>query len=99
MEAMLYGPGVESSSENVTIIDAHLDGFLILIKYASKGSLPEEANLWETPTNPWPYLLSVADMYQVERLKLNCALKTWDISTMKGKRGNCDFISTMGNSG
>jgi hypothetical protein len=29
---MLYGPGVESSSETVTIIDTHLDGFSVLIK-------------------------------------------------------------------
>jgi hypothetical protein len=32
MEAMLYGPGVESSSETVTIIDTHPDGFSVLIK-------------------------------------------------------------------
>jgi hypothetical protein len=41
MEAMLYGPGVESSSETVTIIDIHPDGFLVLIKYAREGSLSE----------------------------------------------------------
>jgi hypothetical protein len=32
------GPRVESSSETVTIIDTHLDGFSILIKYAREGS-------------------------------------------------------------
>jgi hypothetical protein len=46
MEAMLYGPGVESSSETVTFIGTHPDGFSVVIKYASEGSLPEEANLW-----------------------------------------------------
>jgi hypothetical protein len=75
MEAMLYGPGVESSSETVTIIDTHPDGFSVLIKYASEGSLPEEADLWDTSTNVWPYLLSITDMYQVERLKQHCASK------------------------
>jgi hypothetical protein len=44
MEAMLYGPGVESSSETDTIIDTHCDSFSVLIKYASEGSLPEEAD-------------------------------------------------------
>jgi hypothetical protein len=39
MEAMLYGPRVESSSEIVIIIDTCPDGFLVLIKYASEGSL------------------------------------------------------------
>jgi hypothetical protein len=66
MEAMLYGPRVESSSETVTIIDTHPDGFSVLIKYASEGSLLEEADLSDTLTNAWPYLLSVADMYQVK---------------------------------
>jgi speckle-type POZ protein len=70
---------MESSSETVTIIDTHPDGFLVLIKYAREGSLPKEADLWDTPTNAWPYLLSVADMYQVERLKLHCASKMWDM--------------------
>jgi hypothetical protein len=51
MEANLYGSWVESSSETVTIIDTHPDGFSVLIKYASEGSLPEEADLWDTPTN------------------------------------------------
>jgi hypothetical protein len=73
MEAMLYGPGVESSSETVTIMDTHPDGFLILIKYAREGSLP--------PANAWPYLLSVIDMYQVKRLKLYYALKMWDMAS------------------
>jgi hypothetical protein len=36
MEEMLCGPGVESSSETVTIIDTHPDGFSVLIKYASE---------------------------------------------------------------
>jgi hypothetical protein len=31
MEVMLYNLGVESSSETVTIIDTHPDGFSILI--------------------------------------------------------------------
>ena len=81
MEAMLYGPGVESSSETVTIIDTHPDGFSVLIKYASEGSLPEEADLWDTLANAWPLLVSVADMYQVERLKLHCASKMWDMAS------------------
>jgi hypothetical protein len=80
MEAMLYGPKVESSSEIVTIIDTNPDGFSVVIKYASEGSLPKEADLWYTPANAWPYLLSVADMYQVERLKLHCASKMWDMA-------------------
>jgi hypothetical protein len=81
MEAMLYSPGVESSSEIVTIIDTHPDGLSVLIKYANKGSLLKEADLWDTPTNAWPYLLSVADMYQVERLKQHCASKMWDMAS------------------
>jgi hypothetical protein len=28
--------------------------------------------------NAWPYLLSFADMYQIERLKLHYASKMWD---------------------
>jgi hypothetical protein len=31
--------------------------------------------------NAWPYLLLVADMYQVERLKLQCASKMWDMAS------------------
>ena len=81
MVVMLYGPGVESSSETVTIIDTHPDGFSVLIKYASEGSLPEEADLWDAHANAWPYLISVADMYQVERLKLHCASKMWDMAS------------------
>jgi hypothetical protein len=79
MEAMPYCPGVESSSETVTIIDTHPDGFSVLIKYASEGSLLEKADLRDAPANDWPYLLSVADMYHVKRLKLHCASKigTW----------------------
>jgi hypothetical protein len=59
MGEMLYGPGVKSSSETVTIIDTHPDVFLVMIKYASEGSLPKEADLWDAPANAWPYLLSV----------------------------------------
>jgi hypothetical protein len=81
MEAMLYGPGVESSSETVTIIDTHPDGFSVLIKCAGEGSLSEEADLWDAPTNDWPYLFLVADMYQVGRLKLHCASKMWDMAS------------------
>jgi hypothetical protein len=51
MDAISYVLGVESISETVTIIDTHPDGFSVLIKYASEGSLPEEADLWDTPTN------------------------------------------------
>jgi hypothetical protein len=39
-EAMLYGLGVESSSETITIIDTHPDSFTVLIKYNIEGSLP-----------------------------------------------------------
>jgi speckle-type POZ protein len=81
MEAILYGPGVESSSETVTIIDTHPDGFSFLVKYVNEGSLPEEADLWDAPANVWAYLLLVADMYQVERLKLHCASKMWDMAS------------------
>jgi hypothetical protein len=81
MEAMLYNPGVESSSGTVAIIDTHLDGFPALIKYAWEGSLLEDANLWDTPANVWPYLLSVSDMYQVERLKMHYASKMWDMAS------------------
>jgi hypothetical protein len=73
MEAMLYSLGVESNSETITIIDTNRDGFSVPIKYATEGSLSEEADLWDTPANARPYLLSVADMYQVERLKLHYA--------------------------
>jgi hypothetical protein len=59
VEAMLYDPGVESNFETVTNIDTHSYGFSVLIKYATEGSLPEEADLCDTPTNAWPYLLSV----------------------------------------
>jgi hypothetical protein len=79
METMLYGPGVESSSKTVTIIDTHPDGFSLLVKYARDGSILEEANLGDTPTNAWPYLLSIADMYQVERMKFHCVSKMWDM--------------------
>jgi hypothetical protein len=72
---------VESSSKTITIIDTHLDGFLVLIKYTSEGSLLKEADSWENPANAWPYLLSVADMYHVERLKLHCASKMWDMAS------------------
>jgi hypothetical protein len=51
MEAMIYGPGVESSYEIVTIIDTHPDGFSVLIKYAREGSRSEEADLRDTPAN------------------------------------------------
>jgi hypothetical protein len=44
--------------------------------------------------NVWPYLLSIADMYQVERLKLHCESKMWDMASEE-----TDFIFTMGNSG
>jgi hypothetical protein len=71
----------EWSLEIVTIIDTHPDGFSALIKYASEGSLPEEPDLWDTPANDWPYLLSVANMYQVERLKLHYASKMWDMAS------------------
>jgi hypothetical protein len=81
MEAMLYDPGVESSSETITIFGTHLDGFSVLIKYASEGSLPEEADLRDIPTHAWPYLLSVADMYQVKKLKLHCVSKMWDMAS------------------
>jgi hypothetical protein len=79
MEEMLYSPGVESSSETITIIDTHPNGFSVLIKYAREGSLLEEADLWDTPANAWTYLLLVTDMYQVERLKMHCASKMWDM--------------------
>jgi hypothetical protein len=32
MEAMLYGPAVESSFETITIIDTYPNGFSLLIK-------------------------------------------------------------------
>ena len=80
MEAMLYGPLVDSNSKTVNIKDAHPDAFSLLIKYAIEGSLPEEADLWDTPANARPLLLSVVDMYQVERLKLHCASKMWDMA-------------------
>jgi hypothetical protein len=51
MEAMLYGLGLESSSETVTIIDTHPDCFSVLIKYDSEGSLPDEVDLWDTSAN------------------------------------------------
>jgi hypothetical protein len=35
----------------------------------------------DTPANAWPYLRSVADMYQVERLTLHCASKMWHIES------------------
>jgi hypothetical protein len=39
--------------------------------------------------NAWPYLLSVANMYQVERLKLHCASKMWD---MEGEETVTSFL-------
>jgi hypothetical protein len=83
MEAMLYDPGVESSSETIKVIDTHPGGFSVLIIYDREGSLSEEADLWDTPANAWPYLLSVTVMYQVERLKLHCASKMWDMASVE----------------
>jgi speckle-type POZ protein len=83
MEAMLCDLGVESTSKSVTIIDTHPDVFSLLIKHAREGSLPKETSLWNTPANVWTYLLLVADMYQVERLKLRCASKRWDMASGK----------------
>jgi hypothetical protein len=79
MDAIFYVLGVESISETVTIIDTHPNGFSVLIKYAREGSLLEEADLWDTPANAWTYLLLVTDMYQVERLRMHCASKMWDM--------------------
>jgi hypothetical protein len=84
METMLYGPGVESSSKTVTIIDTHPDGFSLLVKYARDGSILEEADLGDTPANAWPYLLPIADMCQVEKDEVPLCVK--DVG--HGKRGN-----------
>ncbi|RCV38973.1 hypothetical protein SETIT_8G185600v2 [Setaria italica] len=83
MEALLYGSGVESKSETVSIKDTNPVGFSLLIKYVCEGSLPEEADLWDTLINAWLVLLSLADMYCVERLKLHCASKMWDMACEK----------------
>jgi hypothetical protein len=80
MEGNALRPRSESSSETITIVDTHLDGFSVLIKYAWEGSLPEEADFLDTSANGWTYLLSVADMYQVERLKRHCASNMWDMA-------------------
>ncbi|XP_072149564.1 BTB/POZ and MATH domain-containing protein 1-like [Setaria viridis] len=83
MEALLYGSGVESKSETVSIKDTNFAGFSLLLKYVYEGSLPEEANLCDTLINTWPVLLSLTDMYCVERLKLHCASKMWDMEYEK----------------
>ncbi|XP_072146350.1 uncharacterized protein [Setaria viridis] len=51
MEAFLYGSRVESKLQTVSIKDTNPAGFLLLIKYACDGSLPEEADLGDTPVN------------------------------------------------
>src|SRR5687767_10746192 len=71
MEALLYGSGVEPKLENVSIKDTNPAGFSLLVKYACEGSLPMEEDLWNTPINVWPVLLSLTDMYYVEWLKLH----------------------------
>jgi hypothetical protein len=65
------------------------------IKYASERSLVEEADLWDTPTNACPYLL--LGRRHVPSRKVEATLCVKDVG--HGKRGNCDFISMMGNSG
>ncbi|RCV06271.1 hypothetical protein SETIT_1G149800v2 [Setaria italica] len=57
MEALLYGSGMESKSETISIKDTNSAGFSLLIKYAYEGSLLEEVNLWDTPINAWLVLL------------------------------------------
>uniref|UniRef100_K3YDU1 BTB domain-containing protein n=1 Tax=Setaria italica TaxID=4555 RepID=K3YDU1_SETIT len=79
MEALYYGSGVESKSEIISIKEANLDGFSLLIKYACEGSLRQEADLWDTLVNAWPVFLSLADMYCVEWLKFHCASNLWDM--------------------
>uniref|UniRef100_K3YM80 BTB domain-containing protein n=1 Tax=Setaria italica TaxID=4555 RepID=K3YM80_SETIT len=83
MEALLYGNRVKSKLEIISIKDTNPAGFSLLIKYAYEGSLPEEADLRDTPINAWPMLLSLADMYCVERLKLHCASNMWDMACKK----------------
>ncbi|RCV22252.1 hypothetical protein SETIT_4G205700v2 [Setaria italica] len=83
MVALLYGSGMGSMSKTVSIKDTNPAGFSLLIKYACEGSLPEEVDLWDTPTNAWPLLLSLTDMYCVKRLKLHCASKMWDLACEK----------------
>jgi hypothetical protein len=70
MEAMLYDP---EWGQALKLLQLETQTLMASRFWSKEGALPEETDLWDTPANAWPLLLSVADMYQVERLKLHYA--------------------------
>jgi speckle-type POZ protein len=77
--AELLGSMAEATMTHINLHDITPATFKVMLQFMYTDSLPGDDELGDAPTEMLEHLLAAADRYALDRLKLLCAQKLWDI--------------------
>jgi speckle-type POZ protein len=78
-KAELLGSMAEAKMASITLHDIAPATFKLMLRFMYTDTFPRDAELGECPSEMIRHLLAAADRYALDRLKLSCAQKLWDI--------------------
>ncbi|NP_001145308.2 BTB/POZ and MATH domain-containing protein 1 [Zea mays] len=81
-KAQLFGNMADATASSITLQDMEPATFEAMLAFMYTDEMPEDNELGGSPTQMVQHLLAAADRYALDRLKLMCARKLWDIISM-----------------
>ncbi|KAF8646558.1 hypothetical protein HU200_065780 [Digitaria exilis] len=88
-QAELFGSMADATSSSIVLEEIEPATFRAMLVFIYTDELPEDVDLGDSPTEMMQHLLVAADRYALDRLKLLCAQKLWDIMSVDA------FASTL----
>ncbi|CAL5005190.1 unnamed protein product [Urochloa decumbens] len=88
-QAELFGTMSDATSPSITLQDMEPEVFKAMLVFVYTDELPEDEEFGDSVTDMMQHLLAAADRYALDRLKLMCARKLWNIISVDA------FASTL----
>ncbi|CAL5001071.1 unnamed protein product [Urochloa decumbens] len=88
-QAELFGTMSDATSPSITLQDMEPEVFKAMLVFVYTDELPEDEEFGDSVTDMMQHLLAAADHYALDRLKLMCARKLWNIISVDA------FASTL----
>ncbi|CAO2184337.1 unnamed protein product [Urochloa humidicola] len=88
-KAELFGTMSDATSPSITLQDIEPEVFKAMLLFVYTDELPEDEEFGDSLTDMMQHLLAAADRYALDRLKLMCARKLWNIISVDA------FASTL----
>ncbi|CAO2184336.1 unnamed protein product [Urochloa humidicola] len=81
-QAELYGSMADATSPSITLQEIEPVTFRAMLRFIYTDEIPEDDELGESLSEMMHHLLAAADRYALDRLKLICAQKLWNIMSV-----------------